>query len=322
MVMTKTQTELNKDTAYWPISGLPPLPFVIDDLQDGEFYDKEEAWEKLNEGFPYLEKDNFADKDMFWKYWFASIGFLDYASVIIYGPKGKGKSLFQAWAIHKMAIYFGKRLTIDWTPPIDKRDKDNNLVCPEVIRKAYRLFDKDYAIKIRDSMNMLADYQKRNGKMPPKEMLEKLIIYNAAWGFDESQTWADKAHRTNLTKLIAGVDTMARHIHTSMFFTFINPSRCDAMINDLTTHMVSCDKDREYYDTCTYSIFDKRNGISKKIHLRPADWTHIWDTHSIPQVSHNIYINLGGRDKSSKSVSLEDFVSTNLNEKEVINGDN
>lgn len=309
-------TELDKDTVYWPVSGLPPIPFTIKDLKNGDYYDQEEAWEKLNDGYPYLEQDNFVNKDTFWKYWLASIGFLDYASVIIYGAKGKGKSLFQAWTIYKMAMLFGKRLTIDWTPPVEKKDKDGKLLCPEVIRNAYRLLDRDYAIKIRDTMNALADYQKRKGEMPPKDMLEKLIIYNAAWGFDESQTWADKAHRTNLTKLIAGIDSIARHIHTSMFFTFINPARCDELIADLTTHYVSCDKDREYYDTCTYSVFDRRHGISKKLHLRPADWTHIWDTHSIPQVSHNFYINLGGRDKSSKGISLEDFILKETTKKE------
>ena len=55
--------------------------------------------------------------------------------------------------------------------------------------------------------------------------------------------------------------------------------------------------------------WDKRRGISKKLHLKPAEWTHIWDTDYIPQVSHNLYVNLGGKDKSKKSITLADFES-------------
>jgi hypothetical protein len=100
-----------------------------------------------------------------------------------------------------------------------------------------------------------------------------------------------------------------------MFFTFVNPNRIDQLFDPFTTHMAQCDKDRDYYDTCTYTIWDKRTGISKKLHLKPAEWTHIWDTNYIPQVSHNFYVNLGGKDKSKKSISLADF--ENVNEKNI-----
>lgn len=325
MTMVKEETRTELDTVYWPVSGLPDIPFTIDDLKDGDLYEKEEAWDMLNEGNPYLEMDNFVNKDTFWKYWFSSIGFLDYASVIIYGEKGDGKSLFEAWALDKMATLFGKKLTIDWTPPVEKRDRAGNLVCPEHFRNAYLLFDDDYKTKIRDTMNLLAQYQKRYGKMPPKELLEKLVIYGAAWGFDESQTWADKGHRTNMTRLIAGVDNIARHLHTSIFFTFIKPNRADELIAGLTTHWVSCAKEYDDNDVLVirYTITAKREKIVKKVLLRPIDWTHIWDTHALTQVSHNFYINLGGRGKDKSSgMSLADFLTQEGVKSEGNNGDN
>jgi hypothetical protein len=307
--MATVNVDLEKETWYWPVYGEASIPFTIEDLQDGERYSKEMAWDLIKEGHPYLPQDSFIDEDKFWKYWLVSLGLLDYSSVVLYGKKGKGKSLGQAWFCYQIARLFGKRVTLDWPPPIGKVDKEGNLLCPIEMRQAHRLLDEDYCIRIRDELNKLAIYQKKYGTLPPKEELEKLIIYRAVWGFDESQTWADKARRTNLTILVAGVDAIARHLFTSMFFTFVNPNRIDQLFEPFTTHMVQCDKDRDYYNTCTYSIWDKRTGIAKRLHLKPAEWTHIWDTNYIPQVSHNIYVNLGGKDKSRKAISLADFES-------------
>jgi len=303
----------------WPVYGESPIPFTVEDFKDGDKYSQEMAFDLIKDAYPYLEQDNFVDVDKFWKYWLVSLGMLDYASVILYGKKGKGKSLGQAWFCYQIARLFGKRVTVDWPPPIGKRNENKteanefkgDLVCPIEMRNAHRLLDGDYCIRIRDELNRLAIYQKTYGELPSKEELEKLIIYRAVWGFDESQNWADKARRTNLTVLVAGVDAIARHLFTSMFFTFVNPNRIDQLFEPFTTHMIQCDKDRDYYDTCTYSIWDKRTGIAKKLHLKPAEWTHIWDTNYIPQVSHNIYVNLGGKDKSKKSIGLADFEQIN-----------
>ncbi len=305
--MAITCVDDKKVTWTWAVYGESPIPFTFEDFKDGDKYSQEMAWDLIKEGYPYLQQDNFVDDDKFWKYWLVSLGLLDYASVVIYGKKGKGKSLLQAWFCYKIAHLFRKRVTLDWPPPVEKKDADGNLLCPIELRQAYRLLDEDFPIRIRDELNKLAVYQKRHGVLPPKEDLEKLIIYRAVWGFDESQTWADKARRTNLTFLIAGVDAIARHLFTSMFFTFVNPNRIDQLFDPFTTHMAQCDKDRDYYDTCTYTIWDKRTGISKKLHLKPAEWTHIWDTNYIPQVSHMGYINLGGKDKSKKAILLADF---------------
>jgi len=307
--------DAEKEVCGWSISGREPLIFSRDDLQNGDRYSQQTAWKLLNDGYPYLEMDNFVDRDTFWKYFLVSIGFLDYAAVIISGPEGKGKSLCQAWCVYQIGRLFGKRITIDWSPPIDKVDLEGNLICPVELRIAHRLQDEEYITEIQECLNKFGKLQKRFGTRIPREELKKLIVYDAVWGFDESQTWGDKAARTNLTKLIYNVLTIRRHLHLSAFFTYIDPSRADQLIYNRLTHFVSCDMNREWIDTCTYSIFHKRKGIAKKLHLRPKDWTHIWDTHSIPEVSHNIAIYLGGRNKPKKDAlaSLEDSLKEKKN---------
>ena len=299
-----TQTE--KEIWQWPVSGLSPILFTIDDLCDSEEYSQEEAWDLLKEGYPNLEKANFVDKvHKFWKYWLVSAGFADYASVILYGKKGKGKSLGQAWLCLKGAQEFGKRITTDWPPPIHRKDAQGNLLCPPELRNATILLDDHYRIKIRDELNRLAVYQKMHGVLPPKEELEKLIIYNAWWGFDESQTWASKSRTYNFTILVAIIDSIARHLHTSMFFTFVDPAQINPLFNPYTTHLIQCDKDMDIEGACTYTIWHKRDGVTKKLHLFPEDWKDIWDTNYIPQVTHQFYISLGGKGKDRQGISLE-----------------
>lgn len=300
----------DKEVCGWPISGRQPIVFSRDDLKDGKRYSKHKAWALLQEGYPYLEMDNFAEEDTLLRYYFLSLGLLDYAAVIISGLEGSGKSLFQAWCVYQIGRLFGKQITIDWSPPIHKVDTEGNLLCPIELRNAHRLQDEEYITMIQDGLNKFAKLQKQYGIRPPEDELKKLIVYDSVWGFDESQTWGDKASRTNLTKLIASVLSIRRHIYTSMFFTYIDPSRADKLIYNRLTHFVSCDMNREYYDTCSYSIFHKRRGIAKRLHLRPKDWTHIWDTHSVPEVSHNIGIYLGGRNKPKKPL-LEEFGENN-----------
>lgn len=331
-------TMADEKVCGWPVSGSSPVLFKYDGLQDGERYSQDRSWNLLNKGYPYLNQDNFVDYDTFLQYWIVSMGLLDYAAVIFYGPEGKGKSLGQAWCEYQGGRLFNKKLALDWSPPIEKtreavdrqiedlkkrqllsnsklevenleqqiedlneQAKNGNLICPEVMRNAYRLADKSYRDRIQNEINRLAEYQVKNGALPPKEELEKLIIYDSWWGFDESQMWGDKARITNFTVLIANILDIRRHLKTSMFFTYIDPNRAYKRIADRITHLVSCNKDSEYKDTCTYSFFYRRRGIAKKLHLRPKDWTHIWDSFSIPAVSHGMYVYLGGK-KPPKSL--------------------
>jgi len=298
-----TQTVLlNKEPCYWPLENRPPIKFEYDDLKSGEKYNRAKAWAMLQEGHPYLEMDNFVDKDTFLKYYFLSLGLVDYAAVILSGPEGSGKSLGQAYFVYQLRRLFGKKIAIDWAPPLNKKDGNGNLLCPSELRSAYRIFDEDYESNIQGELNRMAKLQKQYGEQIPEDELDKLIIYNCAWGFDESQTWGDKASRTNLTVLIHRVLSIRRHIGTSMFFTYLDPSRADKLIYSRITHLVSCSKESKYYNACSYNIFHKRTGVSKPLHLRWADWTHIWDSHNIPQVSHDVYIYLGGKKKATKAL--------------------
>jgi len=298
--MAQVETIIDKEPCYWPIENRPPVKFEYDDLKSGEKFTKVKAWAKLQEGYPYLETDNFVDKDTFWRYYFLSLGLVDYSAVIISGPEGSGKSLIQAWFVEELGRLFDKKIAIDWSPPLTLKDSEGKLLCPVELRNAYRIFDEDYEAKIQGELNRIAKLEKQYGEQIPEEELKKLIIYDCAWGFDESQTWGDRASRTNLTQLIYRVLCIRRHMGTAMFFTYLDPSRADRLIYGRMTHLVSCSKESQYYHTCSYSIFHKRTGVSKQLHLRPADWTHIWRSYGVPQISHDVYIYLGGKKKATK----------------------
>ena len=268
-----------------PIPGCSPLVLCQEDVVTHK------AWYDLSyKKSPYLGEKDFKDYDTYMKYWLVTMGLLDFPMVLICGEEGGGKSLVMAWLTNKIVTLFGKRCTLDWTPPK-----------PELFGKYFNFYDEDFTEKIQTELNRLAQY----GKRPPEDELKKLIIFNTVFGLDEGDKYGDTASRTNLTKLIGRIIRRRRHYHTGCFMVFVDPSDADKrLIYDRRSHEISCGKDWFYKDTCSYLIHNRRTGISKYLHLRPQDWTHLWDSFNVVGVSHNVDVYLGGR-KRKKVVSEE-----------------
>ena len=258
---------------------------------------------------PMLERYSFVDRDLFYKYYYITLGLLEYPLAIVYGQEGGGKSLFIAHITYDLVRLFGKRATLDWTPPK-----------PEMFGNFHSVYDEDFVEKIQHEENRLAKLEKSlNGQSVPKEELEQLITYNAVFGLDEGDSYADKSNRTGLTQLIGRVVRRRRHNYMCMFMAFVDPDDADKrMIFRRKTHEVECGLDwfpKIYPGWCTYLIRDVRKGgtgIQKFLHLNPADYGEqglgIWRSHNRVSISHDIEVHLGGSAGKKKKEAKYDGV--------------
>ncbi len=270
-----------------PVAGCDPVIFTPDDMYD------DEAWIQLVVNKEkYLEEEDFATREAFIKYFLYTLGLLDYPLALISGDEGGGKSLVMAWLTYAMKLLFGKRCTLDWNPPK-----------PELFGDYFYLYDEDFTEKIQNEVNRLARIPE-----PTKEDLLKLVIFNTVMGLDEADSYGDKASRTSLTKLIGRIITRRRHFHLGIFMVFVDPNTADKRyIYNRKSHIIQCGYQKEYMDTCTYTITSLRpsNPISKKLHLRPSDHTDLWNSYNVVSLSHKVYVDLGGNKKPKKEEEEE-----------------
>jgi len=264
------------------------------------------AWYKLAvKHDPYLDRRDFVEEDTFIKYYLLSLGLLEYSVTLIGGSPGGGKSLVMAYLTYQMTRLFGKRATLDWTPPK-----------PDRFGTFFSLYDEAFTDKIQSELNRLARVEKERrmttGEAVSQEELESLIVYNTVFGLDECDQYAERASRTNLTKLIGRLINRRRHFYMCMLMVYVNPQRADrAMVYDNHTHEIVCGFDwfpKSLPGYCSYIIRDVRQngtGISKWLHLNPAEHTDLWHSHNIVSISHNVRVNLGGQQKKAKSPEYE-----------------
>lgn len=261
----------------------------------------------------YLSEDDFKDKSLFYKYWLLSAGLLEYPIILIHGLRGGGKSLIDHWLGFMKANLFKKNIVLE--KPVPK---------PEVYNtKINFLHDQDFIDKIILDLARLDKIESDTGKRPPREELEKCILFNAELINDESHMWGDKASRTNLTKLMYRLEMIARHLFLGINYVFVNPNRPDMLIKEEITHEIFC---QEWYhskwqkNVCRYEIRDIRpggTGAHKTLFLNPNEWLDIWDSYNIPTVVHDIELHLGGNKKARKTdgFNLQEAANNILKEK-------
>jgi hypothetical protein len=270
-----------------PVPGCEPVVFCRRDMTN------DLAWYKLAVKHDmWLEEWDFEDKNNYIKYYLLSLGLLEYPMVIISGEEGGGKSLVMAWLTYAMVNLFHKRCTLDWSP-----------AKPELFGKYFSLYDEDFTERIMRETNRLANL----GREPTIEELESLIIYNTVFGLDECDSYADKASRTNLTKLLGRIITRRRHFHTGIFTVFVDPNTADKRyFYNRKTHFIQCGYQWKALDTCSYSITHFRGkGMTKQLHLKPADHADLWNTHSTVALSHDVEISFGKK-KHPKKIKEDD----------------
>lgn len=264
--------------------GIDPLILSAEDMTSNY------AWYRLAvKHDPMLEAGDFKNYDIYTMYYLLSLGLLEFPVILIGGDPQSGKSLFMAWYTYQVTRLFKKRATLDWQPPE-----------PERYGQFFSLFDEDFTDKIEKGFNEMAEYEKRTSKPVPRHMLENFIIYNTVFGLDECDSYAEKGVQTNLTKLLAMIGRRRRHTHTCMALVLIKTSRFAPMIHDLHTHLVDCIWEGDFKNTCSILIKDDRKngtGLSKWLWLQPKDWTHLWHSHNIPAITHNVNVKFGNKPK-------------------------
>lgn len=250
------------------------------------------AWYKLSmKHDPFLEGKDFADRNLFTKYFLLSLGLLEYPVILIGGEPGGGKSLFMAWLTRQMVKYFGKRATLDWTPPN-----------PDLFPGYFNFFDEDFQEKIIEGFNNLARLEKTTGKEAPQEELENFIIYNTVFGLDECDSF-DRQTQNNLTQLTARIARRRRHTFTCMAMVLIDIERFAKVILKQATHKVNCIYEGHYQDTCSILIQDTRKGgtgRAKWLWLKPKDHLDIWRSHNIPAITREVDIHFGNKPKKKE----------------------
>jgi len=267
--------------------GIDPTVIAFDDMTS------DYAWYRLSVRHDaFLQGRDFKDRDLFIKYYLLSLGLLEYPVILIGGEPGSGKSLFMAWYTYQLHRLFGKRATLDWVPPEPKR-----------YGNYFNLFDEDFQHKIIDEFNRLSRIEKETGREVPQEELERFIIYNTAFGLDECDSYAHRQMQTNLTKLLAMISRRRRHTATCISMVLIDINEFAPVILKQATHKVNCIWEGHYENMCSILIQDDRKGGSgraKWLWLRPTDWTHIWRSHNIPPMTHEVDIHYGNKPKKKE----------------------
>lgn len=254
--------------------GIDPVIIAFDDVTS------KQAWYRLSiKHDATLDAKDFKDPELYEKYWFLSLGLLEHSVILIGGYPGGGKSLFMAYFTHKMHTLFGKRATLDWTPPE-----------PKYFGDYFSINDDAFLEKVINDFNRLAAEEQDNRRLTTQEDLEKLILYNTIFGLDECDAYADKASRTNLTKLISRIVNRRRHTYTCLALVLNDIERFDQLILKQVTHKVTCIKEGHYPGVCSILIQDDRKGgtgSAKWLFLRPARFTHLWSSYNIPAMTHS-----------------------------------
>ncbi len=297
--MTKADLEISLDTPVIlpdtnskKLLGIEPTVITWEDMTS------DYAWYKLAVRHDaYLNGGDFKDRDLFYKYWLLSLGLLEYPVILIGGEPGGGKSLFMAWLTRQLVKHFGKRATLDWTPPN-----------PELFPNYFSLYDEDFQEKIIDEFNRLARIEKETGHDAPQNELEKLVLYNTVFGLDECDAF-DKQTQNNLTQLLARIARRRRHTFTCLAMVLIDIERFASVILKQATHKVNCVKEGHYQDTCSILVQDVRRGgtgRAKWLWLRPEDHLDIWNSHNIPAITREVDIHFGNKPKPKVKKIQED----------------
>jgi hypothetical protein len=276
-----------------------------------QFKDRKEQW---------LEQTDFKNQTLYYKYFLLSLGLMEYPMVLIGGDVGKGKSLIRSALSFWMMKLFNKVGLMDSPPPN-----------PELYGQVHCLYDQEYVNLIVDDLARLNKLDKDIAKCTDieerkvrrlilKEQIKKMVLYNAIGSYDESHMWGDCSRRYNLTVLIHRISMIRRHLFMGMLFNYVNPRRADKLIWEPHTHEIECFKDgfpELGPGYCNFQITDIRpggTGVSKWIHLKPAQWEGYWDSENIPTVVHDIDIYLGGKKKAKPTKADWDEISPSLKE--------
>jgi hypothetical protein len=256
------------------------------------------SWWKLaskNSSYKWkLGAKDFVEHDTYIKYFLLSLGLLEHSVILIGGLRRSGKSMFMAWFTYQLVRLFGKNATLDWGPPE-----------PKYFGRYRELYDQDYIDEIVDGFNRLTLIQKKEHRQLTQIEKESFILYNAVLGLDECDD-SDRQTQNNLTQLKARILRRAGHFaHICAAMVMIDIDRFAPVLKSktLVTHTVDCTWEGHYPGYSSILIHDERpngTGLYKYLWLKPEDWTHLWDSHSASQITHDVEVHFGNKPKKKK----------------------
>jgi len=273
------------------IYGIDPVIITPDDLTSKQAY-----LQLAISHSPHLEMRDFVEEDLFWKYNFISLGLLDFPVVFIGGEPMAGKSLFLAWLTRKLLMLFGKKPTLDWTPAE-----------PKYFGKYNYLYDESFQEQIINEFNRLHRLEEETKKPIPEEELKKFVLYKSFVSLDEADGYAHRQMQSNLTKVIGMVLRRRRHVFSGVGMVMIDPTEFAPVVLKQVTHTATCYWEGHYPNTTSVLVEDVRKGgrgIAKWIWLNPDDWTHLWNSHNIPAMTHEHDIHYGAKRKSKSKEEM------------------
>jgi hypothetical protein len=335
MVSKIPEVVIIPDSNSKKLYGIDPVIITRDDMVSIT------GWYKLAVNHDmFLNEKEFKNRDLFTKYWLVSMGMVEYPFMLFYGDEGGGKTMEMAVTAHRLIKHFGRKPVMDFTPPLPEYFRPFNSVIvreqaievlqkmgdPEGLIPKYQseiadiqktppfqnFYDEDFTGRIRDELERLQRVEKElmlKGQKLSEEEYQKLIIYNAVFVLDEGDSYGDIQSQTNLIKLVGKMARRRRHTHTTILMAYVDiedvPKR---IILNRMTHHALCAKNWVYQGYCSARIKDVRNGgsgESKFVHLKPEDCTHLWYSHNLVSMSHDVDIHFGNKG-AKKKVKVED----------------
>ena len=324
------------DSQAKKLYGIEPVIITRDDMTSIT------GWYKLAVNHDmFLDEKEFKSRELYVKYWLVSMGMTEYPFMIFYGQEGGGKSMGMGVTAHRLISHFGRKATLDFTPPegeyyrpfnpVIKKHQSIELLkqvgdpqglipkleaeIAEIKRKPpfQNFYDEDFVERIQSELTRLQRTEKEltsQGKEVPQEEYEKLVIYNAVFALDEGDSYGDIQSQTNLIKLIGRIARRRRHTHTTILMAYVDLADVPArIILNRATHHVMCAKNWVYEGFCSYRVKDVRpggSGETKFMHLRPGDCTHLWKSHNLVAISHDVDIHFGNKGAKKKVAAKED----------------
>lgn len=254
-----------------PIPGGGDVVFRKSDLTcDG-------AWEWLLAG-KELEDDAFIREDEWYKYWLLAMKLTE-GTVCCYGEERSGKSLWSSFIAKHLRDLFGKSITA-------------NFHLKEGFGK-YEYLDLQSEFQGEmEKLGELAKYADKMGESELKEAVKSSKIHNKVILIDEAQEVVGKDRRTNLSRGLGMMNRLFGHLHNLTIYMSQDMEDFDKrMVWNRKTHEVICGFETMYEETCTYIVRYKK-GFSRMMHIQPANWAHLWDTHEIRGLSTSVKIKL------------------------------
>lgn len=235
------------------------------------------AWEWLLAG-KELDSDAFVREDDWYKYWLLAMKLTE-GTVCDYGEERSGKSLWASWVAKHLKDLFGIPCTANFH-----------------LLEGFGEYEYlDLQSEFQGEMEQLGEIAKGADKMSDAEVAKLCAnskIHRRCIIIDEAQEVVGKDRRTNLSRALGMLNRLHGHLHNLIIYISQDQEDFDRrMVWNRKTHEVICGFETMYEETCTYIVRHKK-GFSRMMHIKPANWAYLWNTHELRGLTTTVKIKL------------------------------